>query len=71
MVVVDKKTNNAYSYSSIADAKRAINMGSTINSGTIKSKYIMTGKLYKNRFLIVEASNYNQNNTIAGPENIV
>ena len=38
-------------------------MGSTINSGTIKSKYIMRGKLYKNRFLIVEASNYNQNNT--------
>lgn len=37
-------------------------MGSTINSGTIKSKYIMRGKLYKNRFLIVEASNYNQNN---------
>lgn len=63
VVVVDKKTNTAYSYSSIADAKRAINMGSTINSGTIKSKYIMRGKLYKNRFLIVEASNYNQNNT--------
>lgn len=38
-------------------------MGSTINSGTIKSKYIMTGKLYKNRFLIVEASNYNKKNT--------
>lgn len=67
VVVVDKKTNTAYSYSSIAEAKRAINMGSTINSGTIKSKYIMTGKLYKNRFLIVEASNYNKNNTIAGP----
>lgn len=70
-MVVDKKTNNAYSYSSIAEAKRAINMGSSINSGTIKAKYIITGKLYKNRFLIVEASNYNVNNVIPGPENII
>lgn len=30
----------------------------------------MTGKLYKNRFLIVEASNYNENNVVTGPENI-
>ena len=47
VVVIEKLTGNTNSYTNIAYAKRAIDIGPTINSGTIRAKYIKTGKLYK------------------------
>jgi len=46
-------------------------MGESINSGTVKKKWIKPGKLYRNRWLIVEESNYTGKAFVKGPTTLV
>lgn len=71
MVVIDQHSNQAYLYPTIISASQAIGMGESINSGTVRSKWIKTGKLYKDRWLIVEESNYTGKNIVTGPLKLV
>lgn len=71
VVVVDVVMNQAYHYPTISNASLAIGMGLSINSGTVKSKWIKPGKLYKNRWLIVEESNYTGKAFVKGPTTLV
>jgi hypothetical protein len=71
VVVIDLLTDQAYHYFTIGGASQAIGMGKTINPGTVKTKWIKPGKLYQNRWLIVEESNYTGKPYIEGPTALV
>lgn len=71
VVVIDLLTDQAYYYSTIGGASQAIGMGKTINPGTVNSKWIKPGRLYQNRWLIVERSNYTGKPYIEGPTTLV
>ena len=71
VVVIDQLSGQAYHYPTIGSASLAIGMGVTINPGTVKSKWIKPGRLYNNRWLIVEESNYTGNPYITGPTTLV
>lgn len=71
VVVIDQNSNQAYLYPTISAASKAIGMGESINSGTVRNKWIKPGKLYKERWLIVEELDYSGKGFTTGPATLV